>query len=94
MSETTTEYDSTRVEHETEMLAGAILLTGEGRAYSAGVDVSGGLGGSESVTGQGVDSSGRGQTPFVGLRESDFPVVAGIEGYALGAGWSCRFVPT
>jgi len=94
MSDTTTEYDSTRVEHETEMLAGAILLTGEGRTFSAGVDVSGGLGGSESVTRQGVDSSRRGQAAFVGLRETDLQVVAGIGDYALGAGGAVDLWPT
>ncbi|MFB6165445.1 MAG: enoyl-CoA hydratase/isomerase family protein [Haloarculaceae archaeon] len=62
----------------------AIYVTGEGeKAFCAGADV--------QSTGamdhrEGVEHSRLGQQTFGRLRESDLPVVAGIDGYALGGG--------
>ena len=62
----------------------AIYITGEGeKAFSAGADV--------SSTGamanrEGVEHSRYGQRVFGKFRESDLPVIAGIDGYALGGG--------
>jgi enoyl-CoA hydratase/carnithine racemase len=62
----------------------AILIRGEGeKAFSAGADVqsSGAMSNRE-----GVEHSRKGQRVFGKLRESDLPVVAAIQGYALGGG--------
>jgi enoyl-CoA hydratase/3-hydroxyacyl-CoA dehydrogenase len=62
----------------------AILVTGEGeRAFCAGADV--------QSTGAmdhraGVEHSRLGQQTFGRFRETDLPVVAGIDGYCLGGG--------
>ncbi len=63
----------------------ALLITGAGdRAFSAGADA-------QSLASEvnhldAVELSRRGQATFGRLREADFPVVAGIDGYCLGGG--------
>lgn len=71
---------------EADSTTRAVVITGEGRAFSAGADVSGGMGEADSVTREGVESSRRGQASFGRLRDSELPIVAAIDGYALGAG--------
>ena len=62
----------------------AIFLTGAGeKAFSAGADLGGG-GSADPLAG--VEHSRRGQRVFGTLREIDLPVIAGIDGYALGGG--------
>jgi enoyl-CoA hydratase/3-hydroxyacyl-CoA dehydrogenase len=63
----------------------AILITGKGdRAFSAGADVSAFASSAEPL--QGIELSRKGQQTFGKLEESPLPVVAGIDGYALGGG--------
>jgi enoyl-CoA hydratase/3-hydroxyacyl-CoA dehydrogenase len=63
----------------------AILVTGKGdRAFSAGADVTA-FAGSASPT-DAVELGRKGQRTFGKLEESDLPVVAGIDGFALGGG--------
>ncbi len=60
-----------------------ILITGAGdRAFSAGAD----LGGGALQPREAVEHSRRGKQVFGRFRESDLPVVAGIDGYCLGGG--------
>ncbi|MFC6717485.1 3-hydroxyacyl-CoA dehydrogenase NAD-binding domain-containing protein [Natrialbaceae archaeon GCM10025810] len=64
----------------------AILLTGEGdRAFSAGADVQS-MAGSGADPLEAVELSKLGQSTFGKLESCDLPVVAGIDGYALGGG--------
>jgi len=63
----------------------AILITGKGdRAFSAGADVSAFASSAEPL--QGIELSRKGQQTFGKLEESPLPIVAGIDGYALGGG--------
>ncbi|MFC5972905.1 3-hydroxyacyl-CoA dehydrogenase/enoyl-CoA hydratase family protein [Halomarina salina] len=63
----------------------AILITGKGdRAFSAGADVSAFASSAEPLTG--IELSRKGQRTFGKLEESPLPVVAGIDGFALGGG--------
>jgi enoyl-CoA hydratase/carnithine racemase len=62
----------------------AIYITGEGeKAFSAGADVSSN---GAMDNREGVEHSRYGQRVFGKFRESDLPVIAGIDGYALGGG--------
>lgn len=64
-----------------------LVITGRGRAFSAGADVSDGMGDGEgAVTRQGTEMSRRGQRIFGRFRETEMPIVAAIDGFALGAG--------
>jgi enoyl-CoA hydratase/3-hydroxyacyl-CoA dehydrogenase len=64
----------------------SVLLVGEGdRAFSAGADVTSMAAGGADQLGA-VELSRRGQRVFGRLKNSDMPVVAGIDGYALGGG--------
>ncbi|WP_299236411.1 3-hydroxyacyl-CoA dehydrogenase/enoyl-CoA hydratase family protein [Natronomonas sp.] len=63
----------------------AILVTGKGdRAFSAGADVSSMAGSTDPI--DAIDLSRRGQETFGKLEECGTPVVAGIDGFALGGG--------
>ncbi|MWG36131.1 3-hydroxyacyl-CoA dehydrogenase/enoyl-CoA hydratase family protein [Halomarina oriensis] len=63
----------------------AILITGKGdRAFSAGADVSAFASSAEPL--KGIELSRKGQQTFGKLEESPLPVVAGIDGFALGGG--------
>ncbi|MFD1515169.1 3-hydroxyacyl-CoA dehydrogenase/enoyl-CoA hydratase family protein [Halomarina rubra] len=63
----------------------AILITGKGdRAFSAGADVSAFASSAQPLTG--IELSRKGQQTFGKLEESPMPVVAGIDGFALGGG--------
>lgn len=65
----------------------AIVITGEGRAFSAGADVGDGMDdGGDDPTRSGVESSRHGQSVFGQFRESPLPVIAAVDGFALGAG--------
>ena len=64
----------------------AILITGKGdRAFSAGADVSGMATNADPISAIGL--SQKGQETFGELEECSMPVVAGIDGYALGGGF-------
>ena len=64
----------------------AILVTGKGdRAFSAGADVTSMAGSADPL--DAIDLSRKGQETFGKLEECDTPVVAGIDGYALGGGF-------
>jgi enoyl-CoA hydratase/3-hydroxyacyl-CoA dehydrogenase len=63
----------------------AILITGKGnRAFSAGADVSGMASNADPISAIGLSQNG--QETFGKLEECSMPVVAGIDGYALGGG--------
>jgi len=63
----------------------AVLLTGAGdRAFSAGADVTSMASSADPL--DGVELSRRGHHAFARIEEADLPVVAGIDGYALGGG--------
>ena len=64
----------------------ALLITGKGdRAFSAGADVTSMAGSAEPL--DGIELSRLGQETFGKLEECDMPVVAGIDGFALGGGF-------
>jgi enoyl-CoA hydratase/3-hydroxyacyl-CoA dehydrogenase len=63
----------------------AILITGKGnQAFSAGADVTGMATNADAISAIGL--SQKGQETFGKLEECSMPVVAGIDGYALGGG--------
>ena len=64
----------------------SILVTGTGdRAFSAGADVTAMAGGADPL--EAIELSRKGQRTFGKLEEVDLPVVAGIDGFALGGGF-------
>jgi enoyl-CoA hydratase/3-hydroxyacyl-CoA dehydrogenase len=64
----------------------ALLVTGRGdRAFSAGADVTSMASNTDPI--EGIELSRRGQETFGKLEDCDMPVVAGIDGYALGGGF-------
>jgi enoyl-CoA hydratase/3-hydroxyacyl-CoA dehydrogenase len=64
----------------------ALLITGKGdRAFSAGADVTSMAGSADPL--EGVELSRLGQQTFGKLEECEMPVVAGIDGFALGGGF-------
>jgi enoyl-CoA hydratase/3-hydroxyacyl-CoA dehydrogenase len=64
----------------------AILITGKGdRAFSAGADVTSMAGNADPI--DAIELSRKGQQTFGKLEECDVPVVAGIDGFALGGGF-------
>ncbi len=64
----------------------AILVTGKGdRAFSAGADVTAMAASADSF--DAIELSRKGQSTFGKLEECDTPVVAGIDGFALGGGF-------
>ncbi len=76
---------------ETDASVRAVLLRGEGRAFSSGLDLSsfagGGLAGGDGIGPTGVtEAIGRTQEGFVVWPRMLKPVVAAVHGFALGAG--------
>jgi enoyl-CoA hydratase/3-hydroxyacyl-CoA dehydrogenase len=64
----------------------AVLITGKGdRAFSAGADVTSMASGADPL--DAIELSRNGQRTFGKLEEADMPVVAGIDGFALGGGF-------
>ncbi|PSP58903.1 3-hydroxyacyl-CoA dehydrogenase [Halobacteriales archaeon QH_7_66_36] len=64
----------------------AVLVTGTGaRAFSAGADVTSMASSAEPL--EGVELSRKGQSAFGAFEASPLPVVAGIDGFALGGGF-------
>jgi enoyl-CoA hydratase/3-hydroxyacyl-CoA dehydrogenase len=64
----------------------ALLITGKGdRAFSAGADVTSMAGSADPI--EAIELSRKGQRTFGKLEECDMPVVAGIDGFALGGGF-------
>jgi enoyl-CoA hydratase/carnithine racemase len=75
----------------------ALVVTGEGRAFSSGIDTSVFTGGSDNDLGAGddagtrhhdpgVDAIMRTQDAYTWLEEAPYPTIAAVHGYALGAG--------
>lgn len=75
-----------RIEADDEVRA--VLLRGEGRAFCSGLDLDAlqGLSGQTSRNGGSVDGS-QAQGGFSVWQRMDKPVVAAVQGYALGAGF-------
>jgi enoyl-CoA hydratase len=61
----------------------AIIITGEGKAFVAGADIAEM---SEMTSEQALEFSKTGQEVFRMLQELDIPVIAAVNGYALGGG--------
>jgi enoyl-CoA hydratase len=80
---TITELGEAMVEARADPSVGAIILTGAGRAFAAGADISE-LHGLSAVEAQ--ELSGRGQTVFRLIETSPKPVIAAVNGFALGGG--------
>jgi enoyl-CoA hydratase/carnithine racemase len=75
----------------------ALVVAGEGRAFSSGIDTSVFTGGSDNDLGAGDDAGSRHQDPqvdaimrtqdaYTWLAEAPYPTIAAVHGYALGAG--------
>jgi enoyl-CoA hydratase/3-hydroxyacyl-CoA dehydrogenase len=121
MSEETTEFETIRLEKESEKLGHialnrpeemntfsvtmaeelenalkelegdgstcAVMISGEGRAFSVGADVGENSGDdAESAARSAVETSRDGQALFGRFRDSPLPIIAAIDGFALGAG--------
>ncbi|MEF8808844.1 3-hydroxyacyl-CoA dehydrogenase/enoyl-CoA hydratase family protein, partial [Natronomonas sp.] len=64
----------------------ALLITGKGdRAFSAGADVTSMAGSADPI--EAIELSRKGQQTFGKLEQCEMPVVAGIDGFALGGGF-------
>lgn len=68
---------------------GAVLLTGAGRAFSAGGDVKG-MAGSAAAPGNGAQTMGRmiqgAKVLISGMLDVEQPIVSAVQGYAMGLG--------
>jgi len=65
---------------------GAILVTGEGRAFCAGADIGGFADRAETNKDGRGESMRRGGAPFTHLLRESKPTVAAVNGYAVGVG--------
>lgn len=65
---------------------GAILVTGEGRAFCAGADIGGFAERAETNKEGSGESMRRGGAPFTHLLRESKPTVAAVNGYAVGVG--------
>lgn len=80
-------YDAIRVERKSEELGHiALARPDEMNTFSVGADINDGDSDGEDLNRQGVETSQRGQEIFGRLRDSPLPIVAAVDGFALGAG--------
>lgn len=77
------EMDQAVAEFKLEPDLRAIIITGEGKAFVAGADIAEMV---NKTAKEGSDFSARGQRTFSSFSTLDVPVIAAINGYALGGG--------
>jgi len=86
------EMDKAIAEFKTDVDLRAIIITGEGKAFVAGADIAEMA---NKTSEEGTEFSTRGQKTFSSFAELGVPVIAAVNGFALGGGlelaMSCDF---
>jgi enoyl-CoA hydratase/carnithine racemase len=77
---------------ESDPAVRAVIITGAGRCFSSGFDISGSVGGAPRTMQQVRDTVQRENDPFFRIWRSPLPFVAAVHGYCLGGGCDLAMV--